>query len=199
LVVGRLEDDRLKGLDLAAKAVGLAAKRRALSASTLELMVRGAPLNTSSELRRRLLDWSGGPTLNIVVRPYTADSESLDPDIRRASLLLMPSRSEGFGLVGLEAIVTGTPVLVSSESGLGELLCETLEYEQAKRIVVRMTGEDENDGEQWGRAVEGMLRDRDADFRRAKEVCDLLARRKTWAGATTSLLSELREALAVGD
>jgi hypothetical protein len=82
---------------------------------------------------------------------------------------------------------------VSSESGLGAMLREALEHEQAGRIVVPMSGDDDEDGERWGRAVEGMLRDREAAFRRAMEVRALLATRKTWAAAVAGLLAELHE------
>ena len=34
----------------------------------------------------------------------------------------MPSRTEGFGLTGLEAMSAGLPVLVSSNSGTGKAL-----------------------------------------------------------------------------
>lgn len=196
LVVGRMEDYYLKGIDLAARAVGLAAERRQDGADPLELIVRGARPNTSSKLQDQLRTWSGNPSLNIVVRPFTTDTESLDADVKRASLVLMPSRKEGFGLVGLEAIVAGTPVLVSSESGLGELLWKTIGHEQASRIVVRTTGDPPTDQESWARAVEGVLRDREAAFHRAREVRDLLSTRKTWAGAIAHLLSELGEVIA---
>jgi glycosyltransferase involved in cell wall biosynthesis len=193
MLLGRLEDDYPKGLDLAAKAVGLAAKHRGEQAAPLELVLRGARPDTSADLRGKLREWSGHPALGVVVRPFTTDTESLDADIRRASLVLMPSRKEGFGLVGLEAIVAGTPVLVSSESGLGGILRETLEKEQADRIVVPMSGDDERDGDEWGRAVERMLSDREASFHRATEVRALLAEKKTWAAAIGGLLAELRK------
>jgi hypothetical protein len=192
LLVGRLEDDRPKGLDLAAKAVGLAAERRGPQATPLELIVRGARPDTSADLRDKLREWSGYAALSVVARPFTAETESLDADIKRASLVLMPSRKEGFGLVGLEAIVAGAPTLVSSESGLGELLRETLEQQQAGRIVVQMSGDDTRDREEWARAVEATLRDRDAAFRRAAEVRTLLANTKSWTGAIALLLAELR-------
>ena len=191
LVVGRLEDYYLKGIDLAAKAVGLAAARREEAATPLELTVRGARPDTSNKLQEQLRTWSDNPSLGIVVRPFTTNTESLDADLRRASLVLMPSRKEGFGLVGLEAIVAGTPVLVSSESGLGELLRNVLGHEQALRIVVRITGDPPTDHEAWARAIDGVFRDREAAFHRAREVRALLAARKTWAGAIAHLLSEL--------
>ena len=34
----------------------------------------------------------------------------------------MPSRTEGFGLTGLEALSAGLPVLISKNSGFGEAL-----------------------------------------------------------------------------
>jgi glycosyltransferase involved in cell wall biosynthesis len=125
LVMGRAEDDLLKGLDLAAKAVGTAARRQGSSAR-LELVIRGAKEEACEGLRSRLIGWSENPSLDVVVKPFTTSAESLDDDMRRASLVLMPSRTEGFGLVGLEAIAAGVPVLVSSESGLGDLLREIL-------------------------------------------------------------------------
>jgi glycosyltransferase involved in cell wall biosynthesis len=39
-----------------------------------------------------------------------------------ASVLVYPSRDEIFGLVPLEAILSGTPVVVSSDSGCGEII-----------------------------------------------------------------------------
>ena len=37
-------------------------------------------------------------------------------------LVVMPSRTEGFGLAGLEALSASLPVLVSHNSGFGEAL-----------------------------------------------------------------------------
>jgi len=85
--------------------------------------------------------------------------------------VLMPSRTEGFGLVGLEAILAGTPVLVSEQSGLGELLREVLTREAAARHIVRVTGDVKVDAEAWSRAAEGILLDREAAFRRDGVAC----------------------------
>jgi len=190
LMLGRLEDDYRKGLDIAARAVGHAAGQRPRGNPPIELVVRGALPSTSDQLHKQLREWS--QLQSIVVRPYTSDAETLDADLRRASLLLMPSRSEGFGLVGLEAIVAGTPALISAESGLGKLLAEVLEPEQTSRFVVAMSSDDTDTVDDWSRAVEGVLRDREAAFRRAAEVRSLLGKQKTWAAAVTGLLAELR-------
>ena len=48
--------------------------------------------------------------------------EDLDKLYRSADLFVMPSVSEPFGLTALEALQHGTPVLISKQSGVGELL-----------------------------------------------------------------------------
>lgn len=195
LLVGRAEpaDAPLKGLDLAARAVGLAARRRGTNATEVELVVRGAPQGSSETLRRRLRSWAKLPSLHIVVRPYSTQAERLAADLLRASVAIMPSRTEGFGLVGVEAILVGTPVLVSSSSGVGGLLREVLQPDEAMRFIVPMSGDDDEDAEQWGRAIEAVLRDRDAAFGRTDELRRLLAQRKPWSAAVAGLLAALDE------
>ena len=41
---------------------------------------------------------------------------------QEVDLVVMPSRTEGFGLIGLAALSAGLPVLVSRNSGFGEAL-----------------------------------------------------------------------------
>jgi glycosyltransferase involved in cell wall biosynthesis len=52
------------------------------------------------------------------------DWRSLREEYRRADLLCLPSLSEGFGLVTLESLACGTPVLASDAAGSSELLRE---------------------------------------------------------------------------
>jgi glycosyltransferase involved in cell wall biosynthesis len=191
LLFGRMEDAQLKGLDIAARAMGQALRWRNRPGPEIEFVVRGAPISSGEELRRQVQEWAQLPALNVVVRPYTDVSERLTADLRRASLVLMPSRAEGFGLVGVEAIAAGTPALVSGTSGLGMLLERTLEPDDAQRIVVPMTDNGDELIDRWARAIDAVLRDRDAAFRRAAESQVQLASRKTWAAAARSLLDSV--------
>jgi glycosyltransferase involved in cell wall biosynthesis len=191
LLFGRMEEAFQKGLDLAARAVGLAMKRRETTSEEIEFVIRGAPPNSSNKLREKIRELSDLPSLNVVVRPYSTKEEQLTADLRRASLVLMPSRREGFGLVGVEAIIAGTPVLISRSSGLGALLRETLQPEEAGRIVVSMSGDDEEIVDRWARAIEAVLRDRDAAFRRAAEARRYLSEHKKWSTAVQMLLTAL--------
>ncbi len=194
LLLGRAEDEKLKGLDIAASAVGKAATRlRTMGLPDLELVVRGAKPEHADALRDKIRNWAGVP-LDVIVRPYTTDAVTLDMDMRSSSVVLMPSRSEGFGLVGLEAIVAGTPVLVTSRSGLAEMLQECLEPEAVARIKVATTGDDREtatDSDEWARAIEAVLKDRNAAFRNASDLAKYLGSRTTWDHAVVKLLSDL--------
>nr|WP_194283023.1 glycosyltransferase [Saccharothrix syringae] len=191
LLSGRTEDSSLKGLDLAARAVGLVARRRGAGTTGLEFVVRGARPGTSAAVRSKLLRWAGYPGLNVVVRPYTSDGARLTAAQRTASLTLMPSRTEGFGLAGAEAITAGTPVLVSSTSGLGLLIREELGADGARPFVVAMSGDDAEDADAWARAIEAVLDDRVAAFARAHVLREHLASRYSWDSAVASLLGQL--------
>ena len=48
---------------------------------------------------------------------------------RAADLFVMPSVSEPFGLTPLEAIIAGTPVLISKQSGVSEVLAHALKVD----------------------------------------------------------------------
>ena len=49
------------------------------------------------------------------------DRESLKRVLCEVDLAIMPSGTEGFGLTGPEALSAGLPVLVSGNSGFGEV------------------------------------------------------------------------------
>ncbi|MFY1695945.1 MULTISPECIES: glycosyltransferase [unclassified Solwaraspora] len=191
LVVGRAEDARLKGLDLAAQAVAQAVRYRDTNAARLELVVRGAPDRHSAELRNSLLAWAGPGPLDVVVLPYSLNEARLSQDLRAASLVLMPSRKEGFGLVGVEAIKAGVPVLISRDTGLGELLKEVWPTDRIGQLLVPITGDNTEDAPAWGRAIDRALGDREAAFARAEQLRVDLIRQRSWASTVAGLLAEL--------
>ena len=64
----------------------------------------------------------GVPPSRLRVRGFVQDRESLRRLFQEVDLVVMPSRTEGFGLTGLEALSAGLPVLVSRNSGFGKAL-----------------------------------------------------------------------------
>ena len=193
LLLGRAEDVQLKGLDTAASAVAKASRERAVGLPRLELVIRGAQPNQMDELRENLLQKVGNDRLEIVIRAFTVSDDRLQADLRRASLVLMPSKKEGFGLVGVEAIIAGTPVLISAESGLGQLLREQLPAEQVSRVVVEMDGDEERLRDRWAGAIVRMLADREASFKRAAEIREVMAAQKTWRREVENFLAVLTQ------
>lgn len=190
LVAGRAEDASLKGLDIAAAACGDLAKCRVGSAA-IELVVRGAPKGQAESLRTDLLTSSGYKGTKIVVRHYDSGGDQLSADFHRASVVLMPSRAEGFGLIGQEAIVAGVPLLASAESGLAVLLKERLTREDWTHLIVPITNDMAVDRIAWGEAIAAILDDRDAAFARAARVRDQLAQECSWKMSVESLVAAL--------
>ncbi|MQY06528.1 D-inositol-3-phosphate glycosyltransferase [Actinomadura sp. RB68] len=195
LLFGRAEDERLKGLDIAAAGFSQAA-RRVRDLPGIELVIRGARKGTAAEVTRRVRKQARDKGLNVRVKQYTTQPARLADDLRAASLVIMPSRAEGFGLVGAEAIVAGTPVLVSSTSGLGTLLTEALDQESL-RTVVETTSDDKATAENWGRAIEAVLKNRTTAFQQARALQQQLAETITWASAISAFLKALDPSTAL--
>lgn len=61
-----------------------------------------------------------GPPAGVRIRPY-AEQTDLPAMVAGARALVMPSRYEGFGLPALEALATGTAVVVSTDPALLEV------------------------------------------------------------------------------
>lgn len=192
-LLGRVEDAELKGVDIAAGACAKVAQWLYDDGlrGGVRLVVRGAPEGEVDASRDKIKGWAGKAKLDIVVRAYTAEQDRIEDDLRSAALVIMPSRKEGFGLVGLEAITYGIPVLVGSDSGLADLLREELGHERASRFVVELSGDDEEDTEKWARAVNGKLRDAEGAFRQAAGLRRILAEKVPWRRAADVVLGEL--------
>ncbi|WP_325437614.1 glycosyltransferase family 4 protein [Pseudomonas nitroreducens] len=104
LFVGRL--DRQKGFDLLYRAFTSPSLR------DVQLLVAGSAVLGGCEYvatdNIRFLGWQ--------------DKNSLSELYERATLTIMPSRWEGFGLVAIESLAKGTPVLVNQTGSLPEIV-----------------------------------------------------------------------------
>jgi len=187
LVLGRAEDISVKGLDIAARAVALVH-----SASQIEpiLIVRGAPLGTGGFLQRQLEGLSKMAGAQIRVKEYTPMASKVSEDIRSASALLMPSRAEGFGLVGLEAISMEVPVLLSRRSGLARLLTAELK-ELAAPSILPVFGDVEEDAQTWAASLNHILINRRAAFEQARILRKEVAKHLSWTFSVNSFLGAL--------
>ena len=115
LLVGRgeAEDFSLKGFDIAAKAV--------TSLNNTHLIFVGAPEGKQQEVASYFVE-CGISVNDLTVRTFLESREDMKKVLCEADLAVMPSRTEGFGLAGLEALSAGLPILVSRNSGFGQAL-----------------------------------------------------------------------------
>ena len=117
LVFGRCDpkDLSIKGYDIAAKAVAN------LCPKSYHLTVMGATADNYQQLVDSLVSY-GIPDYQLTVRKFCTDREILVKSFLKFDLVLMPSRTEGFGLTALEALSAGIPILVSGNSGFAVAL-----------------------------------------------------------------------------
>ena len=139
---GDTEDFELKGFDIAAKAVA--------SSKGAHLIFVGAPEGKKEEIKGRFLKCRI-PDRHLIVRGYLRNRESLKKVLCEADLAVMPSRTEGFGLTGLEALSAGLPILVSRNSGFGEAV-NKLPF--GSHFVV-----DSDDPRDWFRAIRKAMKE----------------------------------------
>ena len=172
---GEVEDFRLKGLDIAGKAV-----------AELEdtcLVFVGAPDGKRNEIAKRFTE-CGVPASRLRVRGFVEDRESLKSLFQEVDLVVMPSRTESFGLIGLEALSAGVPVLVSGNSGFGEALCNVV---FGSSVVVNS-----EDPSVWTAAItEIWAKDRKIRLAEVESLRHSYEKEYNWATQTKDLVAKM--------
>jgi glycosyltransferase involved in cell wall biosynthesis len=186
LFVGRAEDGLLKGLDIALAAVARVAHEHS-SAAGPALIIRGVPSGDADKLHRE--HCSRFPAAHLLrVFEFNSDENAVRRSYREASLVLVPSRSEGFGLVALEAVSAGIPILVSERSGFAEMIQR--DYSDfTDDFVVNFCDADAI--HTWGNRVKHLLSNREHFFARVRQLRAAM-RAASWSNAATSLVAALR-------
>jgi D-inositol-3-phosphate glycosyltransferase len=173
LFVGRLQP--LKAADLAVEVIASIAARGLTEA---RLVVVGGPSGPHGEEEiaglHELVADLGVAGLVEFVEPQA--HERLSTFYRAADVCVVPSRSESFGLVALEAAACGTPVVAAAVGGLTTLV----EHQETGFLV------EGRDAVRFGRYVERLLID--PDLRRCLgEAAAARARAYTWPIAAARL------------
>jgi D-inositol-3-phosphate glycosyltransferase len=117
LFAGRLQS--LKGPDVAIRVLAEAIRLDPRIGRDLMLVVMGGPSGAGPDPLGRLRDLAGSLRVGDRVRFLPPRPHEELPDVYAAAdVVLVPSRSESFGLVALEAQACGVPVVASSVGGL---------------------------------------------------------------------------------
>ncbi|XP_019630675.1 PREDICTED: uncharacterized protein LOC109474755 [Branchiostoma belcheri] len=143
LSVGRVtEVDKLKGHDLVARSMGEVTEK----IPNVRLRVRGIDEDDWEASKRILEENLHSGKIKPTLLPC-GTQEDIAEDMKQAHLVLMPSRAEPFGLIGLEAIAAGIPVLISDKSGLADMikdlkkrLLESKYWEESHQNLLRVCG-----------------------------------------------------------
>ena len=119
LLCGRGDDEdfEVKGYDIAVKAF----TDQRLRGKRYSLLFVGSPEGEQDEVRERLLN-CGIDIKQLTVREFVKSREKMKDLFCEVDMLIMPSKSEGFGLVALEALSAGLPILVGSNSGFARAI-----------------------------------------------------------------------------
>ena len=172
---GAVEDFELEGFDIAGKAIAALQDTR--------LVFVGAPAGKLEETAKRFKKY-GVPASRLTVKEFVGDRESLKSLLLQADLVVMPSRTEGFGLTGLEAMSAGLPVLVSRNSGFGEALCRTA---TGSAFVI-----ESEDPTVWTAAIQKIWnKDRECRLEEAVKLRDNYDRKYDWAKQIKELVDKM--------
>ncbi|MCC7075848.1 MAG: glycosyltransferase [Acidimicrobiia bacterium] len=118
LFLGRIQ--RVKGADVAAEALADLGTRNPQLAARVTLVVAGGPSGVDGHMTMKRMQTIAGDIRTIpdfCFLPARPHHEIVDL-YRAADVCVVPSRSESFGLVALEAQACGTPVVASRVGGL---------------------------------------------------------------------------------
>ncbi|XP_078688555.1 uncharacterized protein LOC144920321 isoform X3 [Branchiostoma floridae x Branchiostoma belcheri] len=191
LSVGRVtEVDKLKGHDLVARAMGEVAEK----ITNIRLCVRGIDENDFEASKRILEENLHSGKIKPTLLPC-GTQEDIAQDMRQAHLVLMPSRAEPFGLIGLEAIAAGIPVLISDKSGLADMIKDLIKEEKCSadmrhRIVKTSVRESdlEETAKRWAERIEDSLDYSTWEFKKAAEYKNELLESTYWEESHQNLL-----------
>ena len=167
---GNAEDFLLQGFDIAAKAVAALTDTR--------LVYVGAE-GKESEIKDRFLN-CGIPDKSLTIRGFLKSRESWTDLLCQVDLAVVPSRTDGFGVTGLEALSAGLPVLVSRNSGFGEALSKVLfgsyfaidseDVQVWAQRIKDIRGKDRRERLQESEALRSLYKDKYSWRRQSKEL-----------------------------
>ncbi|XP_074610481.1 D-inositol 3-phosphate glycosyltransferase-like isoform X1 [Acropora palmata] len=182
LVFGRgdSEDFLVKGYDIAARAVAMLKDEE----RSFKLVFVGALDGEEDKVKERFLEEGILPS-QLIVRS-AKERDQLAKQFYEADLVMMPSRTEGFGLAALEALSAGLPVLISENSGIGKALkkvptgsCCVVNSEKPKK---------------WAKAIRTICsKEREVRLREAILLRQIYAETYQWEWQCNTLVEKMLE------
>ena len=176
---GDAEDFKLKGYDIAAEAFA----DQKLKGHPYRLLFVGAPDEKEDQVARELLN-CGIAEEQLTVRKFVESREKMKDLFCEVDLAIMPSRTEGFGLIALEALSAGLPILVSGNSGFARAL-KTLKV--GKRCIV-----DSNKPKDWAKAIRAFRARHGERLKEIQILRESYGEKFSWEKQCVALVEKMR-------
>ena len=199
IIAGRFDEksEPVKQVDLVVNAFGRAIREAgtlvpSLSAPSLTLL--GVEAERAAKMERAATS-KAGRSVNLVPASFNTDPKAFATHCSRANLAIMASRHEGFGLVGWEAIGTGTPLILGDDTGLTEQLRETLPTTCDSLVTIVAMGQGYEDVEaNLAKEIINVSGNIPLALQKAKELRQALVNELgcTWDEAARRVLDALR-------
>ena len=182
LLFGRGDDEdfELKGYNIAAEAF----TDQRLKNKPYHLFFVGAPEGKQEKVRAELLQ-HGIAEAQLTVRKFIHSRDRVKDLLCEVDLAIMPSKSEGFGLVALEALSAGLPILVGSRSGFAKALENVL---HGNTCIVNS-----DDPTEWAKAIEDVRIRHGMRLKEIKSVRKSYREMYSWKEQCEALVNRMKK------
>ena len=161
------EDLSLKGYDIIANAIGSLGEN-------FELTFVGLSLDEEQEVKKWFFDKTDINHNQLTIWKPCRNQKELNSMLYQSDLVALPSRTEGFGLIALQAISAGVPVLVSVESGIAEALQNV---KDGNTVIVQS----DEDKDEWARRIREMSKESAKERKaNAERLCENYRKVYSW-------------------
>ena len=185
LILGDFTNPNTNGLKLVTAALADCRRRE----RNIHLTVVGTDREMVRELKEEISKALCYSRVKVEVKQFDLSQEAIGVEIRGVSLVLIPSSSDGFGVLSLEAVAAKVPILIASSSGVAKLLRQ--EFGQQFLQLLCSTDSDTGCEEAWTNAIDGVLDDRKDAFGIAELLWDKWSSVFTWDFAAADLLKRM--------
>ena len=176
---GESEDFALKGYDIGAKAFA----DEELKGKPYRLLFVGAPDGKEDEVAIELLK-HGIAEEQLTVRKFVQRRDKMKELFCEVDLAIMPSRTEGFGLIALEALSASLPILVSSNSGFARALRN---LQSDKSCIV-----DSKEPKDWAKAIKAVRERHGEELQKIQALRESYGEKYSWDKQCNDLVGKIR-------
>jgi len=176
---GDSEDFELKGYDIGAEAFA----EEELKEKPYRLLFVGAPDGEVDKVARKLLEHKIAEE-QLTVRKFVQSRDKMKELFCEVDLAIMPSRTEGFGLIALEALSASLPILVSGNSGFARALRN---LQNDKSCVV-----DSKEPKDWAKAIKTVRERHGEELQEIRALRECYGKKYSWKKQCKDLVEKIR-------